>query len=362
MKRSRSFLVLFSLVAGVFAFRPAPAAPGDVSLVSVSSGGVQGNDASTTCHGCQFFASNARVSADGRYVAFESVATNLVPGDTNGARDVFVRDRTAGTTVRVSVDGGGAQANSSSRTPAISADGRYVAFASAANNLVAGDTNGQEDVFVRDLIGGTTVRASVDTAGLQGNSSSNSPAISADGRHVAFGSSATNLVTGDTNAEQDVFVRDLDTSVTERVSISTAGDQGDDLSNFPAISGDGRIVAFQTRAQTLAPGDMNLSYDILYRDRVAGTTSRAAQSSAGEMGSSDSENPSISADGLTIAFESSSSNLVPNDTNLAPDVFVHDRRTLTTTRVSVTTNAEQGVGGSSAGGISQDGRYVAFSS
>jgi Tol biopolymer transport system component len=362
VNRTRSLLVLLSLAAGLLVVRPAPAAPGDTSLVSVATGGAQGNDASNTCSGCLFFAANAKVSANGRYVAFDSAATNLVAGDTNAGRDIFVRDLVGGTTERVSVDSGGTQATGPSRSPAISADGRYVAFTSSATNLVLGDTNGQEDTFVRDRVAGTTARASVDSAGVQANASSTFPAISADGRHVAFGSGATNLVTGDTNAELDVFVRDLDTSVTERVSVSSSGAEGDDLSGFPAISGDGSIVVFQTRATTLAPGDTNLSYDILIRNRTAGTTTRAAQSSAGTMGSSDSENPSISADGRSIAFESSSSNLVPGDTNLAPDVFVHDRVTATTTRVSVTSAAAQAAGASTAGGISQDGRYVAFTS
>ena len=168
--------------------------------VSVHSLGAEGNDHSIY----------PSVSADGRYVAFHSLATNLVPGDTNGVQDVFVRDRQSGTTERVSVDSLGAQGNSLSEFPSISADGRYVAFHSWASNLVPGDTNGWGDVFVRDCQSGTTERVSVDSLGAEGNYTSgfSRPSISPDGCCVAFESAASNLVTGDTNGEEDVFVRD----------------------------------------------------------------------------------------------------------------------------------------------------------
>jgi Tol biopolymer transport system component len=167
--------------------------------VSLGPGGVQGNEQS----------SGPAISADGRFVAFQSAASNLVPGDTNGAQDIFVRDRQTGTTRRVSVGPGGVQTNAeaSSGVPAISADGRFVAFESDATNLVPGDTNGAIDVFVRDRQTGTTRRISVGPGGVQGNSDSGGPAISADGRFVAFVSNASNLVPGDSNARFDVFVR-----------------------------------------------------------------------------------------------------------------------------------------------------------
>jgi hypothetical protein len=168
--------------------------------VSVATGGAQA-DANS---------GNSSVSADGRFVAFESLASNLVAGDTNGLYDVFVRDRQLGTTERVSVATGGAQGNSFSASSSISADGRFVAFRSYASNLVAGDTNGNQDVFVRDRQSGTTERVSVVTGGAQANDDSFRLSISADGHIVAFVSSATNLVAGDTNGEGDIFVRDRD--------------------------------------------------------------------------------------------------------------------------------------------------------
>ncbi len=179
------------------------------------------------------------ISADGRFVAFFSDATNLVAGDTNGADDVFVRDRKQGTTERVSVSSAGEQANAGTvrpPDPSISADGRFVAFESYASNLVAGDTYGTWDVFVRDRSAGTTELVSVSTAGEQGNDGSGDPSISADGRFVAFESSATNLVAGDTNGADDVFVRDRQAGTTELVSVSTAGRQGNAVSPMPRRS------------------------------------------------------------------------------------------------------------------------------
>jgi hypothetical protein len=174
-------------------------ARGCTERVSVDSAGNQGNDYS-------FYPA---ISADGRFVAFGSLADNLVPDDTNGTYDVFVHDRKTGATKRISVDSAGNQGNEGSYDPAISADGRFVAFWSAADNLVPGDTNGTVDVFVHDRKTGTTKRVSVDSAGNQGNSDSYDPAISADGRFVAFSSWANNLVPGDSNGSGDVFVHQV---------------------------------------------------------------------------------------------------------------------------------------------------------
>src|SRR5205823_5466864 len=201
------------------------------------------------------------ISADGRFVAFPSEATNLVPGDTNGVTDVFVRDRRTGTTERVSVSSAGAEANGTSFTPAISADGRFVAFSSDATNLVGRDTNGAVDVFVNDRMTGMTERVSVDSTGAQANAASIEqfcPALSGDGRFVAFESDATNLVPGDTNGVADVFVHDRLTATTERVSVDSAGAQANDKSDFPAISADGSVVAFVSTASNLVPDDTNV--------------------------------------------------------------------------------------------------------
>ncbi|HMJ31064.1 MAG TPA: hypothetical protein VK512_20330, partial [Xanthobacteraceae bacterium] len=189
--------------------------------------------------------SGPSISADGRYVAFRSDASNLVPGDTNGTGDVFVRDLQTGAITRVSTNASGDQGNSASGDPSISADGRYVAFYSSASNLVPGDTNFLADVFVRDLQTGAITRVSTNASGVQGNGgehpsvSSWSPSISADGRYVAFDSYASNLVPGDTNGYADVFVRDLQTGAITRVSTNASGDQGNSFSSNPSISADG---------------------------------------------------------------------------------------------------------------------------
>jgi len=194
--------------------------------VSVDSLGVQGNGDTY----------EASISADGRYVAFESAASNLVSGDTNSFTDVFVRDRQSGTTKRVSVSSLGAQGNNDSNGASISADGRYVAFSSRASNLIGGDTNVTSDVFVRDRQSGTTERVSIGSGGAQANDASGPASISADGRFVAFVSDATNLVSGDTNGVTDIFVRDRVSGTTERVSIDSGGLEGDSGSYQPALS------------------------------------------------------------------------------------------------------------------------------
>ena len=323
---------------------------GTTERVSVSSAGVQGNNSSTS----------PSISEDGRYVAFQSSANNLVAGDSNAKSDIFVRDRETGTTERVSVSSAGVEGNDNSSAPSISADGRYVAFYSGANNLVAGDANGYLDVFVRDRETNTTELVSVSTAGVQGNSTSLIPSISADGRYVAFYSSASNLVAGDTNDYLDVFVRDLETGITERVSVSSEGVEGNDYSSYLSINADGRYVAFQSNANNLVAGDTNGYLDVFVRDRETNTTELVSVSTAGTQGNSASVKPSISADGRHVAFYSYANNLVSGDTNDYLDIFVRDLETGTTERVSVSSAGAQGNNSSSYPSISADGRYVAF--
>ncbi|GAG36814.1 unnamed protein product, partial [marine sediment metagenome] len=220
---------------------PARASPGTNELVSVDSAGNQADGFSTL----------SAISTDGRFVAFVSAASNLASGDTNGQSDVFVHDRQTGATERVSVDSAGSQADGGSETPAISADGRFVVFVSAASNLVPGDTNGQSEVFVHDRQTGATEQVNVDSAGNQADGSSEAPAISGDGRFVAFVSAASNLVPGDTDGQTEIFVHDRRTGATERVSVDSAGNQGDDGSGAPAISADGRFVAFASTGTNL---------------------------------------------------------------------------------------------------------------
>ena len=230
----------------------------------------------------------------------------------------FRRPEQAGaqqTTTRASVDSSGAQANRESFGIAVSADGRFVAFASFADNLVIGDTNGANDVFVRDRVAGTTTRLSVSSGGDQGNASSFSPSLSADGRFVTFGSSASNLVAADANGTSDVFVHDGLTGATELVSVDSAGAQGNGQSLDSRISADGRYVLFDSLANNLVLGDTNGARDVFVRDRVAGTTTRVNVSTAGVQADADSFDLALSADGRVIAFRSNADNLVANDTN-----------------------------------------------
>jgi Tol biopolymer transport system component len=259
---------------------------------------------------------------------------------------------------RVSVDSAGNQGNQgpfSFTSPSISPDGRFVAFYSYATNLVPGDTNNHRDIFVRDTLTNTITRVSVDSAGNQANEDSFSPSISTDGRFVAFESLATNLVPGDTNDNPDIFVRDTLTNTTTRVSLDSAGNQADTElykgSGFPSISADGRFVAFYSASADFVPGDTNATYDIFVRDTLTNTTTRVSVDSAGNQGNnnsvdqftpSGSSSPSISADGRFVAFQSYSSNLVPGDTNDKPDIFVRDTLTNTTTRVSLDSGRQSG--------------------
>lgn len=280
-------------------------------------------------------------------------------------------------TTRVSVSSSGDQADGFSNGGSgfarwMSADGRYVVFYSLATNLVPGDTNAEYDVFMHDRETGQTTRVSVDSGGIQGNSASYGPALSADGRYVAFGSLASNLVPDDTNAEGDVFVHDLQTGQTTRVSVDSAGQQGNDISRWPSISADGRYAAFESWASNLVPGDTNGAHDVFVHDRETGETVRVSVDSAGQQGNGGSTRGSISGDGRYVAFWGGATNLVPNDTNSADDVFVHDRDpdgngvfdegNGITSLVSVSSSGTQGNSTSQLAAISGDGRFVTFSS
>lgn len=302
------------------------------------------------------------ISGDGNLVAFGSFAVNLVPDDTNNFEDVFVRDRAAGQTTRVSVSSTGAQGDDASSQPVLSSDGRYVAFTSWAANLVPDDTNGFPDIFVRDRVTGAVTRVSVSSSGAQGNHLSVQPAISADGRLVAFASYASNLVSGDTNGVDDIFVHDRLSGETTLVSVSSAGVQSDFVSREPALSGDGRYVAFISWAANLVPGDTNGVADVFVRDRVRHTTIRVSLSSSGTQANGLSWISSISGEGRYVAFGSRASNLVPGDTNEIDDVFVHDNVTGETVLVSAASDGTQGNWQSSWPSISANGRWVGFMS
>ncbi len=326
---------------------------GTTTRVSVTTDGTEADD----------FSQTPVISADGRYVAFASYASNLVTGSFNSNADIFVHDCFTGVTTRESISSGGAQGNSYSLHPALSADGRYLAFTSWASNLVTGDTNGRKDTFLRDRLTGVTTRVSVATDGTQGNLDSwDGPAISANGQFVALRSDATNLVPGDTNGRSDIFVHDCQTGVTSRVSVATDGTQANDYSALPALSGDGRLVVFGSTATNLDSGDTNEEADVFVHDTATGLTTRVSVATDGTQGNLGSGEPILTPDGRLVAFSSSASNLVADDTNESGDVFLHDLVTGTTTRESVASGGEQGDGGSTHAALTPDARYLVFDS
>ncbi len=324
--------------------------------VSVDSSGAQANGQSL----------GQSISFDGRWIVFQSLADDLVPSDTNAVWDVFLHDRLAGTTTRVSVDSSGNESNGGSGAPSISSDGGFVVFESSATNLVPGDTNGSQDIFVHDRSSGTTTRVSVDSAGSEANNRSwlgyVNDCISSDGRFVVFQSRATNLAPGDTSPTWDIFVHDRQTGATTRVSVDSSGNEADAESHAPAISGDGRYVVFESWATNLVPGDTNSTRDVFIHDRQTGSTTRASVDSNGVEANNFSYSPGVSSDGQAVVFASNASNLVPNDTNSAGDVFVHEPATGQTTRVSVDSSGVEANVGGGYPTVSADGRNVVFQS
>lgn len=348
--RPRSILLagLLGVVVLVPATPAAAAVPHTIAA-SANSNGVLGNRASAA----------SSVSADGRYVAFLSHSTNLVPGDTNRRADIFVRDLRNSTNRRASLGPGSVQANGPSNQPAISANGRFVAFSSFATNLVAGDTNNQPDVFVRDMVAGTTRRVSLRNNGGQANGDNAAPAISADGRYIAFISSASNLVAGDTNGTSDTFVRDTVANTTTRVSVATGGGQANAFSDAPTISADGQLVVFASPATNLVAGDSNGTSDVFLRDRVAGVTVRVSVGAGGAPADGPVTQPAISANGRHVAFVSEATNLVATDTDASPDVVVRNLVVGVNTQVSFRTDSLPGSFASEPA-VSADGNLIAF--
>ncbi|MGH2711882.1 MAG: TolB family protein [Actinomycetota bacterium] len=335
--------------------------PGITEWLSASPEGLQ-NDGN---------AWHSSITPDGRYVAFGSQASTLVPEDANDVEDIFVVDRTTGAVERASVASSGTEGNDTSYGPVISAEGRFVAFTSHASNLVAGDTNAAMDVFVKDLLTGKMERASVSSSGFQGNDRSFDPDMTPDGRYVVFQSAASNLDTPDTNGPCgqtgssgcDVFVYDRMTKKTERVSEAADGTEANGPSGWTnEISADGRFVSFYSFADNLVPGDTNPFSDIYVKDRATGNIEIVSVSSDGTQGTAGATWNSMSADGRYVAFVSLAPNLVPGDANDADDVFVHDRETRTTVRVSVSSAGAEANGGADNGEITDDGRYVMFTS
>lgn len=332
----------------------------DLTIVNTTESGEQGNGSGSY---------DPSLSANGRYVSFESFSTNFVPDDTNNTYDVFRKDLRSGELVRVSVASDGEQANGGSISFDISGNGRYVVFSSDATNLVPGDTNGERDVFVKDMRTGGVTLVNTDAEGAVGQGESFLASISRNGRWVAFESEAPNLVPDDSNGTADVFVKDLRTGAVTLVSADAEGNQGTGpvsayygASVEPSISADGRWVAFKSFATNLVPDDTNAAPDVFVKDLHSGAILRASTGSDGEQGNGDSSAASISADGHLVAFVSSASNFAPCDDNGTFDVFVKDLRTGALTLVSADPDGHPGNGGSGEPSISPNGRYVAFTS
>ncbi len=405
----RRAIFSFVLILVVGALAPiVSAAPGNTLRASVGAAGVQATGGNSEY---------PSISGDGRYVAFQSFAGNLVTDDTNAGWDVFVRDLVSGTTTRVSVASDGTQGAPHSDSPSISSDGRYVAFQSTAGNLtspdpagldvfrhdrttgetvlvsvatgtgssdgakpsvsadgryvayegygagnVPDDTNGQHDIFVRDMVSNTTTRVSVPSGGGQATGgNSDSASISADGRYVVFQSSANNLVSGDTNGKQDIFIHDRDSNTTTRLDGNGLAD-----SQTPAISGEGRYVAFHT-AKGLVPADTTGGFDMYLHDRTTGTYVLMSKAHDTGAAAGASNRPAISSDGRYVAYDSLAFNIIPGDTNDLRDIFVFDRVNGTNQRVSVDSAGNQGIGGDigetfTGPAISSDGVFIAFPS
>jgi Tol biopolymer transport system component len=308
---------------------------GVTTRVSVDS---SGNEAENTCSGgttCGSF--HPSISADGTHVSFRSYADNLVSGDTNGLRDIFVRDLTTGATTRASVSTSGVQGDGEPDISILSGDGRYVTFDSKATNLVQNDSNeltgGGKDIFIHDHQTGVTLRVSAAPSGgdalvldISGNiikgGTSERPSISADGRYIAYYSDANNLVSNDTNDAYDIFVYDMQTGQTTRVSLNTDGSEGNFGSFRPSVSGDGRFIVFSSDATNLVFNDNNGVSDIFVHDIQTGATARVSMDAEGNEANNTNFFPSISIDGRYIAFSSNATNFVVGDTNGATDVYV----------------------------------------
>jgi Tol biopolymer transport system component len=334
-------------LAAVFAL-PAFAA---TTRLSETAAGVGGDAASFS----------VKISDDGRFAVFQSTASNLVAGDLNAVNDVFLKDTQTGAISCMSCVGT-TFGDGASTTPAISADGRFVTFASAATNLVAGDSNTVIDVFVRDVAAGTLelVSRAATSTGAIGNGASGQPRLSANGQFVAFGSTATNLVAGDSNAQADIFLRDRTAGTVTRISVATGGAQasgGVGGATNVAMSSDARYFVFVSGQQTLSAGDTNTLADAFFHDRIAVTTERLS-TTAGTTGSC--LDPAISGDGSLLAFSSSFTDLVTGDTNAARDTFFRARTGTALTRITL--GATQANGALEVPSINNNGSAIAFQS
>ena len=321
-----------------------------IKRISLASDGVESNG----------FSSGVSIADDGRYIIFSSDATNLVPNDTNNSNDIFIYDRSNQTVELINFAPNDTVADAPVSIGSISGDSRYITFASNASNLVANDTNEQRDIFVYDRTAKTTERISVASDGTQANDLNLFNAISDDGRYVAYESMASNLVANDTNGQRDIFVYDRNEKTTERINVASNGTQANNHASLDSISDDGRYITFSSDATNLVPNDTNGQSDVFVYDRNKKTTERISVASDGTQANSSSSFGSISGDGRYVAFESAATNLVANDTNGLNDIFVYDRNEKTTEQISVANNSSEPNGNSYGASISDDGQYIAY--
>lgn len=303
------------------------------------------------------------IDAVGRYVAFDSLATNLVFNDDNHTNDVFLKDTQTGNITRLSTNSSDVEeGNGSSVYPTIDASGGYVAFHSNATNLVSDDINDVVDIFLKDTVTGTTKRLSTDGTGGEANGRSTAPAISDDGQYVVFSSYADDLVPSDTNTTMDIFVKATESQTISHVSTDSAGDPGNNQSMNSAISGDGRYVVFDSLSTNLVLDDNNSNTDVFLKDTSTGVTTRLSTNIGDNEAHGSSTEPTISADGRYVVFESGASDLVPDDLNGMKDIFLKDVQMGQIVRLSVNSNGGESDADSSHATISRNGRYIVFES
>jgi Tol biopolymer transport system component len=304
-------------------------------------------------------------SETGQFVAFRSSATNLDSDRcNNGVNHIYVKDRNAGTIRCVSVNSSGRQADQDSVAPSISADGRFIAFTSTATHLAHDKCgNGFSHVYVRDRTTGTTTCVSANSDGRQGNSHSHAPSISADGTLIAFDSSATNLAHDKCdNGFNHVFVRDVTAGTTRCVSVRSNGKEGNGDSFNPSISADGRVVVFQSTATNLADRCDNGNSHVYTHNLATGETRCVSVNNDGDQSNGNSALPKTSGDGRFVAFESNPTNFTQRCSNGFTHIFVRDTVEDRTTCASIDNDGNQGNDDSVQPSISSDGRFVAFSS
>ncbi len=342
-------------------FRPTSA---DIlTRISTTTSGAEANESSSSPH----------FSPDGRFVVFESSATNLIVGDTRDDRDIFLKDLSIGTVTRISTTSNGAQANNDSLNPQFSPDGCFVVFESMATNLVDGDdSNRSTDIFLKNLVTGAITRLSTPVGAVEvpqfGRQFDSSDArFSPDGHYVVFASRAPSLVTGDTNNTiNDIFLKDLTTGAVTRLSTAANGNAANDDSFNPQFSPDGHFMVFESSASNLDGDGTSTtdrdSRDIFLKNLTTGAVTRLSNGSGGTETNGDSSNPQFSSDGRYVVFQSRASNLVGGDTNGQTDIFLKDLSTGAVTRLSTSVMGVEADDFSAEAQFSLDGRYVTFGS